>query len=119
MQLPFILKKDQGKEEGLNVRTQRHPESITTEVKSGHKRCSSVFSQEFTPSQGLQWIKVTRKASCYRLACATLPSLWENGQRCGVKGTPNVSKGGRDHNSLGFCVLGHQKYMKTREHPDL
>lgn len=88
MQLPFNLRKDQGRKGGLNVKTWRHQQLLAhTEGKSGRKEHPSMSSQEYTPSQVGD---CSESGGPDRFPAmdwpVTLTSLGDNGQRCWVRG---------------------------------
>lgn len=88
MQLPFNLRKDQGRKGGLNVKTWRHQQLLAhTEGKSGRKEHPSMSSQEYTPSQVRDF---SESGGPDRFPAmdwpVTLTSLGDNGQRCWVRG---------------------------------
>lgn len=117
MQLPFILRKDQERKGGLNVKTWRHQQPLAhTEVKSGHKEHPSMSLQEYTPSQVRDCTESGGPDRFPAMGWPMLPWLpWGTMVRgVGSEGAPNVSKGGQGPHSCLLCCLSYWECKPER-----
>lgn len=101
--------KDQGRKEGLNVELKDTNNPLPhTEVRSGHKECSSVLSEDYTPRQGPERIPIQAGLSYLVFLVRKWPEVCE-------KAHPTSPKAAKD-TSLDFSVAGVARFPETREH---